>query len=64
LKHGVSFILFFIGMKMLLGFLHPVEQFFKEYSWVSLAVIITTLVVSILMSVAIKESKEEGAAAD
>ncbi|MDR1518363.1 MAG: TerC/Alx family metal homeostasis membrane protein [Dysgonamonadaceae bacterium] len=55
LKHGVSFILLFIGLKMLLGFFHPVEEFFKAYSWVSLAVIILTLVISIVLSSVIKE---------
>jgi tellurite resistance protein TerC len=59
LKHGVSFILFFIGVKMLLGFVPAVEHFFKAHSWVSLTVIVLTLVVSMLLSVIIKPSKEE-----
>ncbi len=58
LKLGVSFILFFIGAKMLLTFFEPVEHFFSAYSWVSLAVIISTLVLSILMSVIIPEKKK------
>jgi len=63
LKHGVSFILFFIGVKMLLGFVPAVEHFFKAHSWVSLTVIVLTLAVSMLLSVIIKESKEEEVAA-
>ena len=59
LKHGVSFILFFIGVKMLLGFVPAVEHFFKAHSWVSLTVIVLTLLVSMLLSVIIKASKEE-----
>ena len=60
LKHGVSFILFFIGVKMMLGFVPAVEHFFKAHSWVSLAVIVTTLLVSILLSRVIKqEAKDE-----
>ena len=58
LKHGVSFILFFIGVKMLLGFFHPIQEFFAAHSWISLAVIISTLVISILLSVIIAEEKE------
>jgi tellurite resistance protein TerC len=59
LKHGVSFILLFIGLKMLLGFFEPVEEFFKDHSWVSLAVIVGTLIFSILLSMIIKENKEK-----
>lgn len=58
LKHGVSFILFFIGVKMLLGFFHPIQEFFAAHSWVSLAVIISTLTISILLSIIIAEEKE------
>ena len=51
LKHGVSFILFFIGVKMMLpaiGFIHKetgesIENFFQNNSWISLAVILGTL---------------------
>jgi tellurite resistance protein TerC len=59
LKHGVSFILFFIGVKMMLGFVPAVEHFFKAYSWVSLAVIVATLVLSIVVSAIMKEEAEE-----
>jgi tellurite resistance protein TerC len=59
LKHGVSFILLFIGMKMLLGFFHPVEAFFSAHSWVSLAVILFTLVASIALSKVIAEEVAE-----
>jgi tellurite resistance protein TerC len=58
LKHGVSFILLFIGLKMLLGYFHWVEEFFKAYSWVSLAVIVFTLLFSILLSVFVPEKKQ------
>ncbi|HNZ61531.1 MAG TPA: TerC/Alx family metal homeostasis membrane protein [Paludibacteraceae bacterium] len=59
LKHGVSFILFFIGAKMLLGAFPSVGIFFSQHSWISLAVIIGTLGMSILLSVIIKEEKEK-----
>ena len=59
LKHGVSFILFFIGAKMMLGFIPPVEHFFKDHSWVSLAVIVATLVLSIVVSAILKEEAGE-----
>ncbi len=58
LKHGVSFILFFIGAKMLLSYFSPVEHFFANHSWVSLTVIIGTLAFSILLSLVIAEKKE------
>ncbi len=58
LKHGVSFILFFIGVKMLLASIPAVEHFFSAHSWISLAVIITTLAFSILLSLLIAETKE------
>jgi tellurite resistance protein TerC len=57
LKHGVSFILFFIGMKMLLSSIHVVGEFFSKYSWASLLVILVTLVVAILLSVVIAEKE-------
>ena len=66
LKHGVSFILLFIGVKMLLpaiGFINKgageaIEHFFSTHSWVSLAVIIGTLIIAILLSIIIKEKEE------
>lgn len=66
LKQGVSFILFFIGVKMMLpalGFINEgvgksIEEFFKNNSWISLTVIIGTLALSILLSIAIKEKEE------
>jgi len=66
LKQGVSFILLFIGVKMMLpaiGFINKeagesIENFFKNNSWISLAVIIGTLTLSILLSIAIKEKEE------
>ena len=59
LKSGVSFILFFIGAKMLLCAIPAVEEVFVEHSWLSLMVIITSLLVSILLSVMIKEAKRD-----
>jgi tellurite resistance protein TerC len=58
LKHGVSFILFFIGAKMLLSSVHAVEEFFSNHTWVSLVVIISTLAFSVLLSLVIAEKKE------
>jgi tellurite resistance protein TerC len=58
LKHGVSFILFFIGAKMLLSSVHLVEDFFSHHTWVSLVVILSTLAISILLSLVIAEKKE------
>lgn len=60
LKHGVCFILFFIGVKMLLGYFEPIAKFFNEYSWISLAVILFTLLFSIILSKVISEEVEEG----
>jgi len=58
LKHGVSFILLFIGAKMILTAVPQVEHFFSNHSWVSLVVIVSTLSISILLSVIIAEKKE------
>lgn len=58
LKHGVSFILFFIGAKMLLSSIPQVGHFFSSNSWVSLAVIIATLALSVLLSIVVAERKE------
>jgi tellurite resistance protein TerC len=58
LKHGVCFILLFIGVKMLLGFFEPIAEFFQAHSWVSLAVIIFTLAFSIVLSMLISDEKK------
>lgn len=58
LKHGVSFILFFIGAKMLLTAIPAVGAFFSSHSWISLTVIISTLAFSILLSIVISDKKE------
>lgn len=58
LQHGVSFILFFIGAKMLLSSVSIVEKFFSHHTWISLVVIISTLALSILLSMVIAEKKE------
>lgn len=57
LKHGVSFILFFIGAKMLFSAIPIVEHFFSAHSWVSLAVIVSTLALSVVLSIAIAEKR-------
>jgi tellurite resistance protein TerC len=59
LKQGVSIILLFIGLKMLLGYLDVVEEFFKAYSWVSLAVIVFMLLGSVLLSVIVKDKNKQ-----
>lgn len=65
LKYGVSFILFFIGLKMLSGAIEyivptwKIEEWFKINSWVSLTFIIVSLSFSILLSILIKENKKE-----
>ena len=51
LKHGVSAILLFIGIKMMAGAIPPVGEWFREHSLVSLVVIGTVLFVSIILSV-------------
>jgi tellurite resistance protein TerC len=51
LKHGVSIILFFIGGKMIAGLHHPIEEWFKAHTFVSLLVIAVVLVVSIVLSI-------------
>jgi len=51
LKHGVSAILLFIGIKMMAGAIPPVGEWFREHSFVSLVVIGTVLFVSISLSV-------------
>ena len=59
LKSGVSFILFFIGAKMLLCAIPAVEEIFVGNSWLSLMVIISSLLASILLSVVIKEERRD-----
>lgn len=58
LQHGVSFILFFIGAKMVASAFPVVDEFFSRYSWLSLVVILATLAFSILLSLVIAEKKE------
>ena len=59
LKSGVSFILFFIGAKMLACAYPPIEEIFINNSWLSLMVIISSLLISILLSVVIKEERRD-----
>lgn len=51
LQHGVSFILFFIGAKMIAGAWPPAEHWFKEHTFVSLLFIGTVLALSIVLSI-------------
>lgn len=51
LQHGVSFVLFFIGAKMIAGAWPPADEWFKSHTFVSLIVIITVLTVSIALSI-------------
>lgn len=51
LQHGVSFILFFIGAKMIAGAWPPAEHWFKQNTFFSLAFIVTVLALSIVLSV-------------
>lgn len=57
LKYGISFILFFIGVKMLMGIFPIVADFFSSHSWFSLAVIVGTLFISIVLSKLIPAKK-------
>ncbi len=57
LKYGVSFILFFIGLKMILSFSHTIESFFESHSWISLIFIISTLALSVVLSVIIADKE-------
>ena len=50
LQHGVSFILFFIGAKMIAGAWPPVENWFKQNTFFSLMFIVTVLLLSIVLS--------------
>ena len=59
LKFFYCIILFFIGAKMLLGWYEPISHFFHQYSWVSLAVIVCTLLFSIILSKVISEEVKE-----
>jgi tellurite resistance protein TerC len=58
LKHGVSIILFFIGTKMILTAIPPVEEFFQVRPWITLAFILCTLAISVLVSVLLEEKVE------
>lgn len=58
LKHGVSIILFFIGAKMIAGIYHPIDEWFKAHTSVSLIVIGLVLLVSIVLSVWHKRETE------
>lgn len=51
LEHGVSLVLFFIGGKMIACAYPPIDNWFKEHSFVSLIVIGTILFVSIVLSI-------------
>ncbi|MBU3665490.1 MAG: TerC/Alx family metal homeostasis membrane protein [Chthoniobacterales bacterium] len=51
LQHGVSFILFFIGAKMIASAWPPAEHWFKHNTFFSLMFIVTVLALSIVLSV-------------
>jgi tellurite resistance protein TerC len=51
LQHGVSAILAFIALKMILSGLPSVSHFFEGHAWVSLAVIAGAIAISIFISV-------------
>lgn len=51
LKHGVSLILFFIGLKMIAGAYAPIDTWFEEHTYVSLIVIVAVLAVSVVLSI-------------
>ncbi len=51
LQHGVSFILFFIGAKMIAGVWPPAERWFKHNTFFSLMFIVTVLALSVVLSV-------------
>lgn len=55
LKHGVSLVLFFIGAKMIVGIIHPMDDWFLAHAWVSLVVIGSILAFSVVLSVVIAE---------
>lgn len=50
LQHGVSFILFFIGTKMLLSAWPPAEHWFRQNTFFSLILILVVLALSIVLS--------------
>lgn len=58
LKVGVAFILAFIGFKMLVADAPVFHDLFEKYQWLSFAVIVTAILVSILASV-IKNKADE-----
>ena len=58
LKVGVAFILAFIGFKMLVAEAPIFHHVFEEYQWLSFAVIVSAILVSILASI-IKTKREE-----
>lgn len=51
LQHGVSFILFFIGAKMILSAWEPAEHWFRENTFFSVMLIATIIALSIVLSV-------------
>jgi len=51
LQHGVSFILFFVGAKMIAGAWPPAEHWFKQHNFVSVFFIGTVLALSIVFSI-------------
>jgi len=64
LQYGVSFILAFIALKMLLSAIPSVAGFFQADSWISLAVIAASLGASILVSSIWKQKEPAEPVAD
>lgn len=64
LQYGVSFILAFIALKMLLSAIPAVARFFQADAWISLAVIGVSLLAAIFLSTVIEEPRESEGAAD
>ncbi|MDP4272261.1 MAG: tellurium resistance protein TerC, partial [Bacteroidota bacterium] len=60
IKTAVFFILFFIGVKMLLFDFTLVAQWIEKRQWFSFVVIISTLVIAVLASVWIPHKGNEG----
>jgi tellurite resistance protein TerC len=58
LQQGVSFILFFIAAKMLLCAIPEFEKFFAAHAWISPAVVVAALGISILLSILITGKQE------
>ncbi len=59
IKTGVFFILFFIGVKMLIIDFPLFSEWITSHQWISIAVITSTLIVSVIASVLIPEKEAQ-----